>query len=328
MTTMFDLGYRAADYKSQRSSYRGTSMQSFHATFPDEEACLAHVFRTRFGVAPSCPKCSRAGRWYRIKGTKRFQHPCGKGLWPLTGTIFERSNIPLPLWFYAMLHFANSARGVPTSFLGRHLGLSHKAAYRMADRIRMHMAALDYASRVGQSGMPVEIRIEYLVGMRTTRYPVRGAAKAVLIGDARSVQATIIGRARRHVLTRIIADKLTTAAVPVTTCAYTHGVLGECGTRQPAAALVGEFVDPSTGKNPIRSFLNYAKRPMHDVYRRVDYSNLWKYLKEMEFGFNRRLRSYETFADLTGAFPDLSIPRRAEIEAWSSRSKALTRVAR
>jgi hypothetical protein len=320
MVAMFDLGFEASDYMSQRPGYRGTSIQAFHAAFPSDEACLTHIFHARFGMTPTCPKCSRAGRWYRIKGTKRFQHPCGQGIWPLTGTIFERSNIPLQLWFYAMLHFANSASGVPTSFLRRHLGLSQKAAYRMADRIRLHMAALDYGARVGQRGRPVEIRIEYLVGMRTTRYPVRGSAKAVFLGDANNVQATVIGRARRHVLARIIADKLVDGAVPVTTCAYTYGVLREFGTRSPAAALVDDFIDPSTGTNPIRSFLHYARRPMHEIYRRVDYANLWKYLKEMEFGFNRRLRSQETFGDLTGAFPDLSAARCGELAAWSSRT--------
>ena len=226
----------------------------------------------------------------------------------------------MPLWFYAMLHFANSASGVPTNFLGRHLGVSHKAAYRMADRIRLHMAALDCPERVGERGKPVEIRIEYLVGMRTRGYPVRGSAKAVLIGDRHAVQSTLIGRARRHVLGKIIADKIAHGAIPVTTCSYTHAVLTEFGTRQSRAALVDEFVDPSTGTNPIQGFLNYAKRPMHDVYRRVDYSNLWKYLKELEFRFNRRRRSHEIFSDLVGAFPRLSPDRCRELEAWSSRS--------
>ena len=322
LAAMFDLGYKASDYKSHRPGYRGTSMQAFYATFPNEEACLLHVFRSRFGANPTCPKCGAVRRWYRIRGTKRLQHPCGQGIWPLSGTIFERSNIPRQYWFYAMLHFSNSSYGVPTSFLRRHLGVSHKAAFRMANRIRLQMAALDHASRVGRSGRPVEIRVEYLVGMHTSRYPIRGTAKAVLLGDADNVQATLIGRARGHILARIIADKLVAGALPVTSCAYTHSVLGEFGTRLPAAGLVREFVDPATGTNPIRSFLNYAHRPMHDVYRRVDYTNLWKYLKEIEFCFNRRRRSHEIFADLTGSFPDLSPGRCEELEAWSSRSDA------
>ena len=320
MAALFDLGYEPSEYRSERSSYRGTSIQAFHARFPDDEACLAHVFRTRFGANPACTRCSKPGLWYRIAGTKRFQHPCGQGIWPLTGTIFEHSKIPLQLWFYAMLHFANSASGVPTNFLGRHLGVSHKAAYRMADRIRLHMAALDLEACVGKRGKPVEIRIEYLVGMRTRGYPVRGSAKAVLVADHHTVQTTLIGRARRHVLRKIIADKFARGAVPVTTCSYTHALLTEFGTRRSSAALVDKFVDPSTGTNPIHSFLNYAKRPMHDVYRRVDYTNLWKYLKELEFSFNRRWRSHEIFSDLVGAFPELSPDRCRELEAWSSRS--------
>ncbi|RIV85190.1 IS1595 family transposase [Aurantiacibacter zhengii] len=320
MAALFDLGYEPSEYRCERSSYRGTSIQTFHAAFPDNEACLAHIFRTRFGDNPICKRCLKPSLWYRIAGTKRFQHPCGQGIWPLSGTIFERSNIPLQLWFYAMLHYANSASGIPTNFLGRHLGVSHKAAYRMADRIRLHMAALDYKERVGEQGKPVEIRIEYLAGMRTTGYPVRGSAKAVLVGDRHTVQSTLIGRARRHVLKKIIADKLAHGAIPVTTCSYTHAVLTEFGTRRSGAELVDEFLDPSTKTNSIRGFLNYAKRPMHDVYRRVDYTNLWKYLKELEFSFNRRWRSQEIFIDIVSAFPHLTPDHCRELEVWSSRS--------
>ncbi|WP_338243164.1 IS1595 family transposase [Aurantiacibacter hainanensis] len=320
MAALFDLGYPASEYKSHRPSYRGTSLQTFHARFPDEEACIAHVFKVRYGLSPTCPKCGRAGRWYRIAGTKRFQHPCGQGIWPLTGTLFERSNIPLQLWFYALLHFANSTYGVPSTFLGRHIGLSTKAAFRMVDRIRTHMAALDFERRVGSAGNPVEVRIEYLAGIRTAGYPVRGSAKAVILGDAHSVQATLIGRARRHVLSQIIRDKCTPGVIPVTSCAYTHSVLGEFGTRTPGAGFVRDPIKTGAGTNPIRSFLIYLKRPMHETYRRVDYANLWKYLKEFEFSFNRRTRSHEIFDDLVARFPDISPGRSALLEAWSSRA--------
>lgn len=219
-----------------------------------------------------------------------------------------------------MLHFANSAQGVPSQFLGRHLGVSEKAAYRMVDRIRTHMAAIDFDKRVGTPEQPVEIRVEYLLGLPLAGFPGRGSAKAVILGDARSVQATVIGgRPRRHVVKRIIADKCARGAVPVTSCAYTHTVLSEFGTRKPAATLVRDFLDPDTGTNPINSFLNYLKRPMHETYRRVGYTKLWKYLKELEFSFNRRMRSHETFKDLVDRFPDISARRSAELEGWSSR---------
>lgn len=316
---LFDLGYPATEYKSDRPGYRGTSMQEFFRLFPDQDACLRHVFNARFGQVTPCPRCGRQSRWHHIRGTKRFQQPCGHAISPLAGTLFERSSIPLQLWFYAMLHFANSRFGVTSTFLRRHMGLSHKAAYRMADRIRTQMAAIDLGEQVGQHGEQVEVRIKYLEGIRTSRFPTRGSAKAVIIADAASAQATLIGRSRRHVLRRIIADKVTLGAVPVTTCPYTHAASSEFGSRAPFVTLVDEFVDPESGTNPIRSYINFVRRPMHNTYRRVDFNNLWKYLKELEFAFNRRRRSNETFPDMISKFPDFGAASLATLERWSSR---------
>ena len=321
MTHLFNLGYPSTEYKSDRFGYRGTSLQDFYARFPDDEACLRHVFAMRYGDGIECPKCERPGRWYRIRGTRRFQHPCGQNIWPLTGTVFERTHIPLQIWFYAMLHFANSSSGVTTTFLGRQLGVSHKAAYRLADRLRMHMAAIDRDKSVGRPGEPVEVRIETLDGVHTAGHPLRGAAKAVIIGDSESVQTTLIGRPRRHVLRAIIKDKAAAGAVPVTSCKCTYRVLEEFGTRTPSVRLVDDFVDPCSLVSPAKSFLNHMRKPMSNTYRRVGYANLWKYLKEFEFRYNRRHCSHRIFRELTDHFPDLSAQSREDLEAWSSRAQ-------
>ena len=43
------------------------TMQQFFATFPDDEACLDHLFVTRYGERNvQCPKCSKVGKFYRI----------------------------------------------------------------------------------------------------------------------------------------------------------------------------------------------------------------------------------------------------------------------
>ena len=219
-----------------------------------------------------------------------------------------------------MLHFANSTSGVPTSFLRRQIGLSHKAAFRMADRIRVHLAALDFGSRVGMAVELVDVRVVYLSGIHTAPFPTRGSARAVILGDANSVQATVIGRPRRHSVKAIIADKVAEGAIPVTTCRYTYRVLTEFGSRRPAVVFVPEVPGGSAGGgNPVESFLAYLRKPMHSTYRRVGYTNLWKYLKEFEFFYNRRARSHTTFWDMIGNFPQVTTQQCLKLEAWSSR---------
>lgn len=320
MSTRFNLGYPANEYKTDRAGFRGTSLQSFFGYFPDEETCLAHVFRTRFGHNPHCCECNKPGIWYRISGTRRFQHPCGKSISPLAGTFAHKSHLSLQLSFYAMLLYANSPEGIPSSFLVRQLGVSHKAAFRLGARIRGHLAALDKFKRVGRPGEAVEVRIDYLDGVRSRVFPTRGVPRVVLVGDIDHVQATVVSRPRLSTVRAIIYDKCASGTRYVTTCEHTYNLLADYGRRKPVVELVKDF-DAEKGRNtnPLNSYLAYVRRPMRNTYRRVDYGNLWIYLKELEFRFNRRSCSQTVFPDMIAKFPMLTSMELKKLKQWSHR---------
>ncbi|MFN0066850.1 MAG: transposase, partial [Limisphaerales bacterium] len=46
------------------------TVREFFQKFPDDEACLSHLFGVRFGQGHVCPKCDRAAKWYRIKAER------------------------------------------------------------------------------------------------------------------------------------------------------------------------------------------------------------------------------------------------------------------
>jgi transposase len=120
------------------------TVRQFFKLFPDDAACLEHLFLARFGQGHVCPSCERAGKWYPIKATRAYTCQwCGHHLHPTVGTPFERSRTPLQLWFYAMYLFTASRHGVPAKELQRQLGVTYKAAWRMAHELREHMAAVD-----------------------------------------------------------------------------------------------------------------------------------------------------------------------------------------
>ncbi|WP_077228410.1 transposase [Sphingomonas hengshuiensis] len=49
----------------------------FFRQFPDDEACLSHLFNVRFGQGLSCPSCGCPSNWYRIKTERRFLRKFG-----------------------------------------------------------------------------------------------------------------------------------------------------------------------------------------------------------------------------------------------------------
>ena len=121
-----------------------TNVRQFFKRFSTDEACLEHLFETRFGQGHVCPKCERPAKWYRLKSEQAFSCQwCGHHIHPMVGSIFEKSRTPLQLWFYAIFLFTTTRNGVAAKELQRQLGVTYKTAWRMADRIRTHMATVD-----------------------------------------------------------------------------------------------------------------------------------------------------------------------------------------
>jgi hypothetical protein len=52
---------------------KATNIREFFNMFPDDDACLKHLFDVRFGQGYECPKCERSAKWYPIKAERAFK---------------------------------------------------------------------------------------------------------------------------------------------------------------------------------------------------------------------------------------------------------------
>jgi transposase len=80
------------------------TVNHFNAEFPTDDACLEYIKEQRFpkGLA-HCEKCKKETKHHRVTGRTAYAcQECGSHLYPLAGTIFEKSTTSLRLWFYAM----------------------------------------------------------------------------------------------------------------------------------------------------------------------------------------------------------------------------------
>src|SRR3954447_16511505 len=119
------------------------SVMEFNRDFPDDAACLEHLWRTRHapdGEHAECPKCQQVTVFKRYATKQQRQSwtctACGHHLHPTAGTIFHRSSTSLRLWFYA-IHLITSTRcGISAKQLERELGVHYQTAWRMFNRIR------------------------------------------------------------------------------------------------------------------------------------------------------------------------------------------------
>lgn len=309
-----NLTYPPHENCSLRPGYRGTSLQSLYAKFPTEDACLKHILKCSSEDHSHCKICGKEAKLYPIRGTRRFQYPCGHAIFPMTGTVFSRTNIPLQLWFYAMLHFSNSTEGVNSLFLARHLGISRKAAFRMVQMIRLHMTALDACEQLGGDGRTIEIRLEQVRGVFVPGVRKSQVANVLLTSDGRWVSSFVLGKPRRHILRSILQQKCRPDSRFISTCYLTYRASSESGSRRPLVEHVPDFYHDHE-EDRISGFESYFRRPLGFNYRRVDRENLWLYLKEFEFRYNRRQQSERIFWDLISHFPNCSEQSKARLRS-------------
>src|SRR5579863_5002149 len=140
--------------------------QQFDSDFPDDDACLEQIKEQRFpdGVK-HCEKCGKDRKHYRVSGRTAYAcDHCGNHIYPLAGTIFEKSTTSLRLWFYAMYLMGSTRCGISAKQVQRETGVTYKTAWRMFKQIRTLMSEDVRMGGKGSSG--VEVDEAYFGGRR------------------------------------------------------------------------------------------------------------------------------------------------------------------
>jgi transposase len=132
---------------------KAPNIQQFNKRFPDDDVCLTHLMRVRYGERLVCFKCEKQATYYRIKARRAFEcEHCGYQVYPTADTPFESTRTPLRDWFYVMFLFCASRNGVAAKEVQRQLGVTYKTAWRMCDKIRQYMGYVDGDWPLGGKG--------------------------------------------------------------------------------------------------------------------------------------------------------------------------------
>ena len=105
--------------------------------FPDQEAARLYLESRLWPNGPVCPVCNSSQRLTtrRAVGFHRC-NACNEDFTICTGTIFERSKIPLHKWLYAMYLMLTARKSVSSLQIAKELGITQKSAWFMMHRIR------------------------------------------------------------------------------------------------------------------------------------------------------------------------------------------------
>jgi len=119
----------------------GLSLPEFNKLYGREESCREHLIKSRWPNGYSCDKCGheeacRFNRGRRLMfECKNCSHQCSL----TSGTLFERTRLPLTLWFLAFYLISQAKNSLSALELHRHLGINYKSAWLMKHKIMQLM---------------------------------------------------------------------------------------------------------------------------------------------------------------------------------------------
>ncbi len=134
------------------------TLPELNRSFSTDEDCREILTRLRWPESVECPRCQNRNVWW-IQSRKQFTcSECSYQFSVTTGTIFNDSHLPLPIWFMAVLLLIEARKGMSAMQLKRTLWGQHRGSYKTAwylfHRIRAAMAdsRTHHAGRYSRNG--------------------------------------------------------------------------------------------------------------------------------------------------------------------------------
>lgn len=298
--------------------------------YHNEDAAREHLEALRWGNSISCPYCGCAEKIKAaimknkptkakptIENIKGYYHcgTCRKRFTVRTGTVYERSHIPLHKWVLATHLLCASKKGMSAHQLHRMIGVTYKSAWFMAHRIREAMNDKN-PGPMGGEGETVQADETYfgkkeVVTKRTIRGKPSHSSKLSVVslvsnGKARTFHVDRADiKSVRTILKKNVLNKTTLYTDESRLYTRTGKEFGRHETVQHTA---GKYYRNGVTTNNVENYFSIFKRGMKGIYQHCSEKHLQRYLTEFDFRYNSR---------------DISDTERAELAIKGAEGKRL-----
>jgi transposase-like protein len=268
------------------------STAQLFAMFPDQETARTYLESRLWPNGCRCPVCGmgdriteRAGGYYRC-------NQCAEDFTVRTGTIFERSHVPLHKWLYAMYLLVTARKGISSMQLSKEIGITQKSAWFVLQRIREACGPKLEVLR----GI-VEVDETFIGGKEANRHESkrkrlgRGAVGKAAVLGMRERGGRTIAMPVEDVNTANLHRAIHTHIEPGSTlhtdehAAY-RGLNGLFFKSESVNHSAGEYVRGNVTTNGIESVWAVMKRGLHGVYHHASPKHLGRYVNEFAFRLN------------------------------------------
>jgi transposase-like protein len=272
-------------------------MQITDPIFHNEDKALEHIFLSRWPDGePICPHCgstrtrqmggkTQAGYW--------LCNDCRDKFTVRTGTVMERSHVPIHKWLLATHLMAASKKGMSAKQTERMLGVTYKTAWFLCHRIREAMDEACGTGPLGGEGVTVEADETFVGGKAKNRggfqpIPKKHAVVALVERDGRA-RSFHVANVHANTLKPILYTNVDRSSELMTDewRGYTHAGR-EFASHDVVNHSRKEYVLGSKHTNTVEGFFSIFKRGVIGTYHHMSEAHLGRYCREFDLRYSTR----------------------------------------
>jgi transposase-like protein len=266
--------------------------------FHDEAKALAHIEASRWPDGePVCPHCGST-RTRRMEGKTQagmfLCNDCRDKFTVRTGTVMERSHVPLHKWLLATHLMAASKKGMSAKQMERMLGVTYKTAWFLCHRIREAMEGVTPSGPLGGPNKVVEADETFVGGKQKNRATRPVAPKkpvVALVEREGHVRSFHVANVNAKTLRPLIVTNVDRASHLMTDESMVYTRVGrEFAGHTSVVHSKGEYVRKGgfAHSNTAENFFSIFKRGVIGTYHHMSEAHLARYCAEFDCRYNTR----------------------------------------
>jgi len=287
---------------------------------PDAETARVYLESRLWPDGPRCPVCAAGERITVRKGGYYRCNACREDFTVRTGTIFERSHVPLHKWVYAMYLLVTARKGISSMQLAKEIGVTQKTAWFVLHRLREACG-----TKLQKLAGIIEIDETYVGGIEANKHERkklragRGTVgKTAVIGMRERGGKTVgkvVAATDQETVHRVIHENVEVRSTLHTDefAAY-RGLGGLFFDHETVNHGAAEFVRDDVTTNSIESVFAVLKRGLIGVYHHASPKHLGRYVDEFSFRLNEGDVKRHTL-DRLDSFVDGTVGKRLTYKA-------------